>query len=173
MTKKPESTLKFNSLAASILPGTGALAVPTTLLTRNGRPPTRQEEYISQKLRTDLTLQVAVAVKGEHGARLAQTLSVRTVQRFDEYVAFERAIRDQPRTNEADQADVEAFCQAVRQGQCTSLLAIRQATLNKIEEIILTPIDPPDEVGEEVIVEQKPGLLGWLFGGQQVTRVLR
>ena len=173
MTKKTESTLKFDPLATPLLSGTSALAVPTPTLTRNARPPTRQEQHISDHLRTDLALQLGVVIKGDHAERLAQTVSMRTAQRFVEYVDFDRAIRDQPRSNEVDQADVAAFCQVVRQAHCTSLLAIRQATVNKLEEVVLNPLDPPDEMAEEVIVEHQPGVLGWLFGGQQVTRVLR
>lgn len=172
MTTKQANALKVELPAVARLPGGGALALSAQALLQQGRTPNRAEAAITDQLRTDLAMQVGVAVKMEHAEQLAQTITLRTVQRFDEFLTFERTIRDQKRHAD-DQADLEVFCHAVRQSQANTLLAIRQAGLNRIETIVLNPLDPPAEVKEEVIIEQKPGLLGRLFGGQQVTRVKR
>lgn len=171
MTKTTQSALKFEAPAASLVSGAGALVLPA--LVREGQPLTRGERVVGEKLRTDLVRETAIALKGEHGARLAQTVTMRAVERFSDYVEFEREIRDKARDNVQDQADVVAFCQVVRQAHGNSQLAIRHTVVERIEEIVSAPLDPPAEAQEEVIIEQKPGLLGWIFGGQQVTRVKR
>lgn len=172
MTTKPLHLLKVALPDDALVPGAGALAVSAQTLLHQSRTPNRAEQAITDKLRIDLAMQVGVAVKMEQAEQLAQTITLRTVQRFDEFIAFERTIRAQKRHAD-DQADLEVFCHAVRQSQANTLFAIRQAGLNRIETIILNPLDPPAEAQEEVIIEQKPGLLGRLFGGQQVTRVKR
>jgi hypothetical protein len=171
MSKTTESSLKFEAPAASLVSGAGALVLP--VLVREGQPLTKAERVVGEKLRTDLVRETAIAIKGEQGARLTQTVTMRAVQRFSDYVDFEREIRDKPRGNAQDQADVAAFCQVMRQAHGNSQLAIRHTVVERIEEIVSAPLDPPAEAQEEVIVEHKPGLLGWIFGGQQVTRVKR
>ncbi|MBW7884699.1 MAG: hypothetical protein H3C34_19075 [Caldilineaceae bacterium] len=174
MTKRTEGpTIQLELATGPATPGSGGLALPVSALVRNGRAPTADEEYISDKLRTDLAIQLATAVKGEHGYRLSHTISVRAVLRMEEFVTFDREIRDKPRQNSRDQADLELFCHTMRQAQANTLLSIRQATVNRIEEVVLTPLNPPAEQKDDVVIEQRPGLLGILLGGERVTKVRR
>ena len=98
--------------------------------------------------------------------------TLRGINHFEEYVTFDRAIRDKHRDNIADHADIEALCHGMRQSQVNTIMALRNGVVNTIEEITMKPL-APDKQTEDVIIEQKPGLLGMIFGGQQVTRVRR
>lgn len=150
----------------------GALMAAAQAVFLTGRTESREIEAITTKLHTQLALQAGAAIKVAHGSRLVHTTSQHTLEWFDQFVEFDRTIREKKRSDE-DQADLEVFCHAVRQAHANSLLAIRQAGVEQIETIIVKPLDPPIESGEEVIVEQVPGLWGRLVGGQKITRIKR
>ena len=172
MAKSEPGLITIEMPSSALSPGTSSVAAPVSALTRGSRSLTKEEEYIGNKLRTDLAIQIGTAIKAEHAAHLSQILTQRSVIRFDEYVAFDREIMDRHRANADDQADVVAFCTAMRRSQANTLLAVRQGGVNKLEETVMTPLDPPQE-REEVIIEQRPGLLGKLLLGQTVTTVKR
>lgn len=172
MANKQTSQLKVELPSVVPEPGMGTSMVSVRGALSMSEPPKREIRAIAEKMQIDVAKQEGSAIKAAHGARLVHSISLQTMQRFDEFVAVDRSIRSKQRP-EQDQADIEVFCHAVRQAQATSLLAIRQAAAQSIETIILTPLDPPEERGEQVIVEQTPGLMGRLFGGQKVTRITR
>ena len=174
MPKKQAGTIHLELPSSSLSPNNaGLVAVPVASLTRGSRQLTDEEAFISNKLRTDLAVQLGYAIKGEHGQHLTQLVTQRGLTRFAEYLEFDRAILDRPWANADDQADMVAFAIAMRQAQANTQIGIRNGVVNRIEEAAITPLEPPEKQGEDVIIEKKPGLLGALFGGIEVTRVKR
>jgi hypothetical protein len=170
-SKQPDQPkLEVPSLPAEPGGRTSLVPIRATLLT--SELPSREIQAIAKQLQIDVAKQEAVALKHEYGIRLVKTISLHTLEHFDAFVAADRAIREKKRP-EADQADMEVFCHAVRQAQATSLLAIRQAAVQTIETIVMTSLNPPAKAANEVIVEEVPSLFARLFGGQKVTRIQR
>jgi hypothetical protein len=172
MAQQKRESLKFEAPHEADIPGAGALMMATQAQLLMNLGPTRAEQAIAHKLRADLAMQVGMTIKAEHAERLAQTISEHTLERYSEFLDLERSILEKKR-NEADQRDMEAFCRDMRQRQGNTLLAIRQAGINQVEGIVVSPLTPPSEPEEEVIIEQVPGLFGRLLGGHHVTRVRR
>ena len=133
------------------------------------KAPTPEEQYIAEQMRLRLGKQLATAIVTEHGQQLTQVNSLRTMERFNEFVAADTAIRLQDR-NVQDQADIEYFNNVVRQAQATTLLAIRNAGNSQIEQVILEPFQLSH--GQEMVVEE-PGFLGRLVGKQKTIRMRR
>ncbi len=163
--------IRFEAPSAPDVPGTNAIVRAAHTQLQASWEPTREEQAINRRLRTDLVNQAGIAIKTQHAGQLSQTVSQHSLERFSEYINFERTILDQTR-NDADQADLEAFCRILRTLEGNTLLAIRAAGIDQLEGIILNPLNPVhSEPTEEIIIERVPGFLGQLFGGQQVTRV--
>jgi hypothetical protein len=110
-------------------------------------------------------------MKGEHAQHLVQIIDQRGMERWGDFVDYDRSIRDKPR-DPADQADVEYFCQLTRQAHANSLMAIRNEAVNQIEQTVYESLEPEEEKKPRYVVEYDPGILGRLFGGQRTTKVM-
>jgi hypothetical protein len=130
--------------------------------------PTAEERYIAEQMRLRLGIQLASAIMTEHAQHLTQVITLRTTERFNEFVEADTAIRDQER-NVRDQADVEYFNNAMRQAQATTLAAIRAAGASQIEGIVSEPFHLREEA--ERVVEQDPGFWERLVGKPKIIRV--
>lgn len=129
--------------------------------------PTAAQRYIAEKMHERLQLQLTHGILTEHAQQLTQVLSLRTMERFDEFVQADTVIRTQERPVR-DQADVEYFNAAVRQAQASTLLALRNAGAQQIEQVVVEPFQLPTE---EVVVAQPRGFWSWLTGQPQSSKV--
>jgi hypothetical protein len=172
MANKKQSTATPDISTPALLPGTASYNVMARNLVGNGRPSTRAEQAISEQLRENLIRQMGIAIKTDHAERLTTDQDQRTLQHYDNYLASEEALLAQERS-QGRQAELEAFSDTIRQLDQRSLVAIRQGAVDNIESIAVQPFDTSPRETEEVIIEHTPGLLGRIFGGQQVTRVKR
>lgn len=141
----------------------------TTIMRRTGV--TEEEREIGRQLRIYAAEQTAVTIRGDYGAQLSFNFTRRTYDRIDEFVYLSREIREKERHPE-DQAVMEKVCDHLVESEVNTQLAFRQSVVNELGRINLEPFDYEQE-GEQVVIEQRPGLLGRLLGGQTVTRVMR
>jgi len=135
------------------------------------RGPSKQESQVADKTRLYLAQQIGHAILTEHATHLIGVIDQRAIARWVEFVEYDRSIREQSH-HPLDQADIEAFNQAVRQGHANSALSLRMHAATIIEAHAIKSLEPEEEKQERRIIEQEPGLWGWLFGGQRVTRVV-
>lgn len=171
MAHNQQSAIKFELPSSSSMRGTEAMARAAQTNLQSQRSPTAEERQIAGKLQQHIAKQIGYAAKGAHGEHLAQILSIRTIQFMDEFIAYDRSVREKPR-DMLDQADMEAFCQEVRQAHANSLLFFRTSAVEQIEAQVNLSLEPEGEKKPKYIVEYDPGFLGRLFGGQRTTKVL-
>lgn len=132
---------------------------------------TEEEQYVQDKMRTDLAIQLGGAIKAYYGQQLVHRLTINTERKFEEFVDHERAILEVKRHVD-DQADLEAFCRRMRQDYANDAIELRDAGVGIVKEATGKSLTPPEKKEDDIIITRAPGLLGWL-GGQQVTRVRR
>jgi hypothetical protein len=169
-------TTKSNRSTGVILPSSGlahktelfALTAQAHVSSLNTSSP--EEKYLTQEMRVRLQRQLIEGILTEHAQQLSQVISLRTIERFDEFVEADTALRNRERPVR-DQADIEVFNNAVRQAQANTLLAVRNAGAHQIEQVVVEPLTLPQE--GDIIVEEDPGFFGRLFGGQKTIRVCR
>jgi hypothetical protein len=166
-----QRTIKLELPSSSVVSGTSALAKAAQNHLQSQRAPSREEQQIGHKTRQGLAKQIGYAIKEEHAQHLVQIIDERSMERWAEFVDYDRTIRDKPRAP-VDQADVEYFNQKIREAHAASLVTIRKEAVNLIEQVVSESIDPEEEKRPQYVVEYEPGIMGKLFGGQRMTRVL-
>ena len=170
MTTQQKGIIKLE-LPSSSIPGSGPVVQSTQAHLVGRRVLTEEEQYVQDKLRTDLAIQLGAATKSDFAQQLTHALTIRTERRFVEFVDNERTILEMKRHVD-DQADIEAFFRRTRQDYANDQIEIREAGIGQVKGTVATSLAPPEKKKDEIIVERAPGLLGWL-GGQQVTKVRR
>jgi hypothetical protein len=169
MTRQ-QSTTSIQLPSSSVVTSAATMSDEAQTHLQTQRAPSKQEIQVADKVRLHLAKQIGAAIKTEHAAHLIAVLDQRAIGRWAEFVDYDRAIREQVR-NSIDQADIEAFNQAIRQGHADSLLSLRQRAATVIEGIAGESLDPDDDPKPSYTVVEKPPLWG-LFGGQEITRVV-
>ena len=173
MTTTENKPIQWKTPDSITPPGMDPLARSFTAMLAKTQVPTPEERKLGEQVRVDLAKQIGTAIKIKHAQYLASALSIDTVNHMDEYITKEREIRDRERLPQ-DQADMEAFCHMAREATGNSFLALRQAGVNQLETIAMTPLEILDEQADEVIITQEPNLLQRLLGaGPQITQVKR
>ena len=171
MAKQHLSTIRVELPSSSVVDGTASLAKTAQNHLQAQRTPSREEQQIGNKTRQHLAKQIGHAMKGEHAQHLIDIIDRRSGERWADYVEYDRSIRDKPR-DPVDQADVEYFCQKIREAHATSLLTIRKEAVNQIELTVAESLEPEEETRPQYVVEYEPGILGRFFGGQRTTKVM-
>jgi hypothetical protein len=171
MTKQHTNPVRVELPSSSVVSGMASLAKTAQNHLQAQQAATREEQQIGTKTRQQMARQIGHAMISEHGQHLVDILDRRTIERLSDYVDFDRSIRDKPR-DAADQADVEFFCQLLREANVTSKLTIRQQAVERIEQIVTESLEPVKEKRPHYIVQRTPGFFGSIIGGETWTRVV-
>jgi hypothetical protein len=171
MAKQYLSSIKIDLPSSSVVSGTASLAKTAQNHLQAQRSPNRREQQIGSKTREQLAKQIGYAMKTEHAGHLVNIIDQRTLERWSDYLDFDRSLRNKPR-DPVDQADIEYLFQMLREAHATSLMTIRKQGIEQIELIVSESLEPEEEQKPHYLVEYDPGILGRIFGGQRLTKVM-
>jgi hypothetical protein len=166
MTKSTKTT-------TALAPALSAASLQAGLLVGGGQEALEIAQAIGQQVYRNRLRQTAIAAQAEQAERLANAVTLRTVEHYDAYLRAELALRDQPRDRRV-QAEVEAFALQLRSQQANSLAAIRNATLDAIETTAAEAVYAPPPSDREIVITEEPSGLAKFFGARtRTTRISR